>query len=294
VLGPLVTSLDVSRYLQDPGTKAYVFLNSTMWTVYTLPGVFADNVYPDAVNGSLWTLPVEIKAYALIALIGVIGFFRWRRGAIAVVAVAVYASLLTIDGARHALPLGDRVVAMLSNTQAGQAAVAQAHAGAYLEWARVFAAFMIGTALFSLRRWIPLRWDLALALALVWGLVLSIDAEVGGRAFVFLVPFAVLMLAYRTAHWFGLPRRMGDYSYGIYILAFPVQQAIAHWITPTSGWVMFLLATPITIALAAASWHLVEAPSLTLKKYLAAPLDRAVDEAVPPAPRAELSPADYG
>src|SRR4051812_854979 len=43
VLGPLVTSLDTSDYLQDPGTKAYVFLNSTMWTVYQLPGVFTDN-----------------------------------------------------------------------------------------------------------------------------------------------------------------------------------------------------------------------------------------------------------
>jgi peptidoglycan/LPS O-acetylase OafA/YrhL len=288
VIGPLVTTLPVSEYLQQPGTKAYVVLNSAMWTVYQLPGVFTSNVTPDAVNGSLWTLPVEVKAYVLIALIGVAGVFRRRSGTVVVVAIAVLASLWTIDSVRHALPLGDRAVAMLVNTQASSALVEQASNGTYNEWAKVFAAFVIGTALFSLRRWVWLRWDLVALAAAIWGITIAISADAAGHAFVFLLPFVVLMIAYRTSQWFRLPQRFGDYSYGVYILAFPIQQAISHWIAPASGWAMFAIAMPITLALAALSWHLIEAPALTLKKYIAVPLDAAVARSAHPAPRAEL------
>jgi peptidoglycan/LPS O-acetylase OafA/YrhL len=51
---------------------------------------------------------------------------------------------------------------------------------------------------------------------------------------------------------------------------------------------MFAIAMPITLALAALSWHLIEAPALTLKKYIAVPLDAAVARSAHPAPRAEL------
>jgi peptidoglycan/LPS O-acetylase OafA/YrhL len=291
VLGPLVTSLDTSTYLEAPRTKAYVVLNSSMWTIYDLPGVFTHNVYPNAVNGSLWTLSVEVKAYALIAILGLIGVFRRRRGAVVVSAIAILTCLWTIDGVRHSLPLGDRAVASLFNLQANDAIVRSAHEGVYLEWARVFCVFALGAALFTLRRWIWLGWDVLAAVALFGVLAVIVGADFAGHALVFIVPFVVLMLAYRTAQWFRLPPWMGDYSYGIYIIAFPVQQAIAYWITPASGWVMFVLATPIALGFAALSWHFIEAPALTLKKHIARPLDEAVEESVPPAPRTELAPA---
>jgi peptidoglycan/LPS O-acetylase OafA/YrhL len=291
VLGPLVTTLPVGDYLQQPGTRAYVVLNSAMRTVYELPGVFQTNAYANAVNGSLWTLPVEVKAYALIALIGFLGVFRRRFGSIAVVAIAVLAILWTIDSVRDAMPLGNRAVAMLSDTRASSELVHQASTGGLNEWAKVFAAFTIGAALFSLRRWVWLRWQIAAAAAVVWGIAIASGPDTARAAGLCLLPFGVLMIAYRTPHWLRLPRRMGDYSYGTYILAFPIQQALWQWLTPASGWVMFAIATPITVALAALSWHLIEAPALTLKKYIARPLDPAATMAAHPARRTELEAA---
>jgi peptidoglycan/LPS O-acetylase OafA/YrhL len=110
-----------------------------------------------------------------------------------------------------------------------------------------------------------------------------------------LLPYVVLLLAYRTTHLVRLPQRLGDYSYGLYIFAFPVQQAVLQWFAPSSGWVTLALALPIVLALAVASWHFVEAPALTLKQRVREPLERAgTAAAAHPLDRAALQPAAPG
>jgi peptidoglycan/LPS O-acetylase OafA/YrhL len=58
-----------------------------------------------------------------------------------------------------------------------------------------------------------------------------------------------------------------DYSYGIYIYAFPVQQTlVSFW--PQMPLPAYLLSSfVITVALAALSWHFVEKPALKLKPF---------------------------
>ena len=59
--------------------------------------------------------------------------------------------------------------------------------------------------------------------------------------------------------------RIGDYSYGLYIYAFPVKQTVARLAPGVEPYAMFALAFPVTLALAALSWHCVERPALALK-----------------------------
>ena len=71
VIGPLFTTLPLTSYFSDPVTWLYLVRCSLLITFFgTLPGVFEDNPYPDAVNGSLWTLPVEACCYAMAAALG--------------------------------------------------------------------------------------------------------------------------------------------------------------------------------------------------------------------------------
>jgi peptidoglycan/LPS O-acetylase OafA/YrhL len=54
VLGPLVTTLSPSGYFTSLTTYVYTIRSAFLVTFAgTLPGVFTDNVYPNAVNGSL-------------------------------------------------------------------------------------------------------------------------------------------------------------------------------------------------------------------------------------------------
>lgn len=263
VLGPLVTTEPLRAYLENPLTKAYVLDNTMFQITYALPGVFASLPHPGAVNGSLWTLPVEIKAYAVLALLGLLGLVA-RRGWL-MVAFALFMVLLTIDSLRPSIPGANHLVAMLADIQAPLSLVYRAQLGEFTIAAVFFAAFFSGAALFVLRRWIALRWDLAALAFLVWLATLTLDGGSALTSAAVLAPYVILVLAYRTHGWLRLPERIGDYSYGAYLYAFPVQQTIVLVASPSSGWLMLAIALPVTMAIAAASWHFVEAPALKLK-----------------------------
>ena len=266
VLGPLVTALSAHAYLGNPETKAYILDNATMQSNYYLPGVFLHNAYPNAVNGSLWTLPLEVKAYVFVALIGMLGLLR--RFKLALVGIAGLIVLSCIDGFRSLVPATNHFVAGLVNVQLPAQLVQQAQAGTYNVFTEVFAAFAVGAALYALRKWVILRWELALAAVAAWLGTIALGATATEVGAVVLAPYVVLCLAYGTHAYVRLPSRIGDYSYGAYVYGFPVQQTISFLMYPIGGWLMFALATPLTMLLAIASWHVVERPALNIKHRL--------------------------
>ncbi|MEO5852625.1 MAG: acyltransferase, partial [Nocardioides sp.] len=71
VLGPLVTTAGLGTYLGSWQTWVYP-VRITLLVPFgaSLPGVFEDNLYAGAVNGPLWSLPVEVFAYLGLALLG--------------------------------------------------------------------------------------------------------------------------------------------------------------------------------------------------------------------------------
>ena len=77
--------------------------------------------------------------------------------------------------------------------------------------------------------------------------------------------FITLALVY-TTFWVGfVPKgqmlaynRLGDYSYGVYIYAFPVQQLLVWQFPGMAPVTNILLAAPVTLGLAILSWKLVE------------------------------------
>lgn len=291
VLGPLLTTLSFKPYIQDVKTKYYVLFHLLMQQDLQLPGVFQDIPYKGIVNAPLWTLQLEVKAYALIAIIGLLGFFR--RGAVWLVILAVLTALLLVNPIRNGLPLANSLVTLTQDIQISDVWLKQAKAGQLFVIFQPFVAFVIGAALYRARQWVPLSWWLCGGLAAVWlAIVVFGDPQASRIALTWVMPYIVLVIAYRTHGLFRLPARMGDYSYGVYIYAFPIQQAVVQVFDVTNAWVGLLYAVPVTAVLAALSWHFIEAPSLTLKAGLAGYLDREADAARShPAPRERLAPA---
>jgi peptidoglycan/LPS O-acetylase OafA/YrhL len=72
-IGAILTTLDIGRYFFPDGAGlfarnapiSFIQHNSSLLfgLDYRLPGVFETNIYPNVVNGSLWTLPHELKLY---------------------------------------------------------------------------------------------------------------------------------------------------------------------------------------------------------------------------------------
>lgn len=76
VAGPVLSTLPVQEYFRHPFFGIY-FKNLALNIQYALPGVFENNPYPVAVNGSLWSLPVEATMYLVIPLL--FSLVRYRK-----------------------------------------------------------------------------------------------------------------------------------------------------------------------------------------------------------------------
>lgn len=76
-LGAWVTALPLKEYLTHGATANYL---RGLWLNihYVLPGVFEHNPYPLGVNGSLWTIPLEVRCYIVLGLAGFIGLLKYR------------------------------------------------------------------------------------------------------------------------------------------------------------------------------------------------------------------------
>ena len=258
-LGPLVTDLSASSYFTDPATPAYVIDN--LVSVATagfgheialgLPGVFVS--HPDhAVNVSLWTLPIEVRAYGLVALLGLIGLLSRT---VVPVAIAFFALSIAPSGVID-LPLLGAPLDFLRGAD-GLAA-------------HLTAMFFVSAAFYRYRNRVPLRLDLAAASLLA--LVLSLGTPLERPVLLIAIPYLVLCAAYRSSSGLRRLTRPGDVSYGIYLFAFPVQQAIYElWGgSGPSPVLLALIAFPVAYLLALASWHGVEQRALRLKHRFSA------------------------
>ncbi len=248
VLGPAVTALSPAAYWTAPGTWTYVPANlSLAFLQYPLPGVFETNPYPQAINGSLWTLVHEVACYGGVALAGALGLLAGpRRFALCLLGFLAFQA--AVRGGGEALPLKLRLLADLS------------------------VPFFLGMAAQVLAPRLRLHWAAAL---LLWGLALSLRGLPGGReALMLAIAYSVFWIAYVPAGPLRLWNRLGDYSYGVYIWAFPMQQfAVALWgpMTPLQN---IALSAPPTLLLALLSWVAVERRALGARHALADRLRR--------------------
>jgi len=239
VLGPLVTTLSVRDYFTDPGTWSYVAHNVFMAPIkYRLPGVF-ENLPSHAVNGSLWTLPYEVLAYLGVLLLGIVGLMSKRAVVLTMFVVSLV--VFRLDVASHRLHIHADVGGMTFALLLGLGM-----------W------FLAGATLYLYRDRVP--WNLPVAAV---ALLVTVVGAVVGESVLFVGGFAYLVVFVGTRQWPAVERvhRLGDPSYGIYLYAFPIQQALVL-AGMRGAWSLFLVATPITVAFGYASWHVIERPGM--------------------------------
>ena len=82
----------------------------------------------------------------------------------------------------------------------------------------------------------------------------------------------LLWTAYVPGGFLRRFNQLGDYSYGIYVYAFPIQVVLFGTQVGAASIPNFLISTLIVLPIAIASWHLLEKQALRLP--LPAPLAR--------------------
>ncbi len=249
-LGPAMTRLPLPDYLTSPKTSEYFIKTATLFygVGWNLPGVFETNPFKDAANGSLWTLPTELKMYLYFASTWlVLSIFPSSFRTVTFKFIVTIFSIVYL------------IVLMKFKFVGG-------NMRPWLEWVYFF---LQGASFYVWRDKIFVSRLLFLTIAAI-----LVASTFDHRAFVvcYFVLLAPLVLnfAYAFDGSIRAINGIGDYSYGVYIFAFAVQQTlISLWPTLTVAQMVVLSAT-ITSVLAVLSWHLIEKRALAQKENFAA------------------------
>ena len=202
---------------------------------------FAGNPIPGVINGSTWSIPYEFFCYLGVATLTAAGCLRRRGVVLALFAASVCVSLLALVQHWH-----------YGGKWLGEAL------GSPQFWARLLPYYLAGVAFYLWRDRLALRGRWA---ALAVGLAGVGCVVPDGLALLFPVAGTYLIFWLAYTPWLQLPKvaRFGDFSYGAYLYAFPVEQLVMQALGGTvRPVVLFALATPVTMLCAAASWYGVE------------------------------------
>lgn len=203
-----------------------------------------------AVNGSLWSIRYEFWCYIGVACIGLFSILAKRRALVLAMLLFSIAGSAVYEIRGMHLGLG-RVGPFL---------------GGLDEWTRLLPCYLAGMAFYLYRdtiRWHPLLFLIACG-TLIAGLLtphaMSIVSPIAGAYVLFSLAFTEQL----PLQHFG---KYGDFSYGMYVYAFPIQQAfVARLGTSIQPAKFFALAFACTLVVSIISWHAIEKPCLKLKK----------------------------
>jgi len=240
LVGPFFTQLPLSDYFRDSSIYTYFLHDATLIGFdleYRLPGVFSDLPFP-TVNASLWTLPWEVWLYISVAVFGTAGVFRNKK---LLTGLALLAMVLYLVNSNFDLFDQRRIVRFL----------------------RLFAMFYAGVFFCINRSRIPLDWRIALVIAILP--VVLVKTPLFGYVLAPAIAYLVFAFSYLPAGKIRNFNRLGDYSYGLYIYAFPVQQVVVSLAPEVRPVPMFIVAFSVTLLLSWLSWNLIEKPALARK-----------------------------
>lgn len=230
VVGPL-SGVDLLSYFRDRRTYRFLLQGIGLGTS-GLPHVFTVRAEVGNVNGSLWTIRIEFLCYLMLAFCGISGLLRSRFFAL-VILIAASCGMAVINHFLHLPFLLEGIFSLAP-------------------------VFLIGVLFYLFKDSIPRHSILVLLslLSILWSCF-------SGSYLAFILPIcgAYLLFSFGFSSVIQLQNfgRHGDFSYGLYLYAFPIQQLINQYLP----WDLhpiyrFFLAVPPTLLLAWASWNWVE------------------------------------
>jgi len=220
VMGPIVTELPIDKYFKSAETYNYLKY-MILIPVYDLPGVFTSNP-SSLVNGSLWTLILEVVCYA-----GVLIAYKTKLLSKTTMKVS-FIGLLLISILVWIL----RIDVLYS----------------FEDYIRPWMLFVMGMIFYVHRDKIKL--SLKYTIISIIGLILLGIVGLVNVGMVFFMPYIICSLAYSNIQVGEKLSKLGNYSYAMYLVAFPIQQIVQQYLPNSNFIINTVLSTIFTIILA--------------------------------------------
>lgn len=245
-LGIFFTTMPLASYFHDDKIYFYILKCFIFFTgsYYELPGVFNNNPFKDSINNSLWTIPYELLMYATLVIFWF--FYRsklidYRRAMeITVICIALFSGILLFSSQLN-LIVGNSFI-------------------------RFFFMFFMGASFFVVKD--KIVFSKLMFYTFLTAMLISIaDKRLFFYVYVLTLPYVLFYFSYVPAGIIRNYNRLGDYSYGMYIYAFPVQQSVVALKPDISIFNMIIISSVVTLFIAMLSWHLLEKRALKLKEF---------------------------
>jgi peptidoglycan/LPS O-acetylase OafA/YrhL len=239
VIGPMIAT---GAYSWHVAWQYFWHIATTYAVDYTIPGVF-DNA---AVNGVLWSVIVEVRMYVLTLVLSLLGVLSRRS---------------LFNGLFFLLLIASYFVSMEAILPFASSPTDR----------KLMLLFLVGAFAWINRDTIPIT---------AFGVLVCLFALAAAHGtpkyeLVHHAAFPYLLFACAFGPKWPWPKSLGDYSYGVYLWGWPIQQGVAM-LDPNMTVVQNRLwAIPLALLAGAASWHLIEAPALAQKQRLTAAIKGA-------------------
>jgi peptidoglycan/LPS O-acetylase OafA/YrhL len=233
IVGPALTVSE--NYWTSSQTWKYLWRNSLAFkTEYFLPGVFETH-HDKGVNGSLWSLVVEVRLYILIFLLALLGILKRQS-----LFNGLFFSVLLLG---YFIPnFGDSIFA-------------------YENHRHVAIMFFIGAFCWINQKSIPLNSFILLVLFCFAAALHNTPKFAVG--YIILLPYLVLYLMFAPGfQWFN---GLGDYSYGVYLYGWLTQQLVLVVMPKADNFQLTIWPSLLALLLASGSWHLIEKPAMRFR-----------------------------
>ena len=255
LLGVFLTNLPIIEYFGLDLVKYSIANLSTLNFISPrLPNVFINNPESGFVNGSLWTLKVEIFFYISVPVLFCIFKKRIRFG-------VVFGFIIAMLYKLFCLTYGD--VLEVKFGQGLYKAIFDPHTSPFAN----MTFFLAGALFYYARNLLSKYYNSAayLIIAVICCIMMRFDL-LNSAIYPIALGFAVIYFAVYLPVKVKIPHKIGDLSYGVYIYHFPIYQTLIQLnLVDKIGYCKTIfIGYSLTLICAYLSWHFIE--SRFLKK----------------------------
>lgn len=220
----------------------YMYKNALLNIQFEMQGVnFLHDAHPlggryaAAINGSLWTIPIEFKMYLMILSVWFISKSIYPKLMPVLMIIGLLSPIIFIEPL-----LGDGEVKFL------------------------IPSFMLGALYAYYKDKINLNWQVAIGLFLLTNIVAGLII----KSWLYVVAFNTTMIWLSGTKLLTSFRIKHDISYGVYLWGWPIEQLVGYFMPWLHYWYFILVSIALTFVVAYISCRLIEEPSMNICKKI--------------------------